>query len=132
LFENNLLEENGRFGISIGHKDSDNLLQHNLVRRNDSHGVFFRDESLGMAAHRNRLIANVIEDNGRQPGTAGIRVRGATRDLRFERNTVRDTRSPDKRTQTTGVLLEEQVGDVELDENQIDAAEPLVDRRVNR
>ena len=27
LFENNILENNGRFGISIGHKDTDNLLR---------------------------------------------------------------------------------------------------------
>jgi hypothetical protein len=132
MFEHNVLEDNGRFGISIGHKDTDNLLQHNLVRRNHSNGVFFRDESLGMAAHRNTLVENVIEDNGRNPGTAAIRVRGATNGLRFERNTLRDTRSGDKQTQTTGVLLEEQVGDVQLEENRIEAAEPLVDRRAAR
>ena len=52
LFEDNILENNGRFGISIGHKDSDNLLQRNQVRKNHSNGIFFRNESEGMAAHR--------------------------------------------------------------------------------
>ena len=129
LFEHNTLEQNGRFGISIGHKDTDNLLQHNVVRHNQSDGVFFRNESLGMAAHRNRLIENVIENNGAQPGTAGIRVRGVTNDLIFEKNTIRDTRDMRKRTQTIGVLFEEQVGDVALDSNLIEAEMPLEDRR---
>jgi parallel beta-helix repeat protein len=131
LFEDNLLEQNGRFGISIGHKDSDNLLQHNIVRGNQSNGVFFRNESLGMAAHRNRLVENTIEDNGESPGTAAIRVRGATHGLQFENNTVRDTRPTAEQTQTVGVLLEEQVGEVTLEGNRIEAQRPLDDRRAS-
>ena len=129
VFENNLLENNGRFGISIGHKDTDNLLQKNLIRRNGAEGVFFRNESAGMAAHRNRLVANTIEDNGQQPGTAGIRVRGATEDLHFENNIVRDTRDAAHRTQTTGVLIEAEAGAVSLDANQLEASEPVIDQR---
>src|SRR5581483_3144684 len=34
LFEKNILENNGRYGISIGHKDTDNLVQDNEVRGN--------------------------------------------------------------------------------------------------
>ncbi len=34
LFEDNTLEGNRRFGISIGHKDTDNLLRNNQVRSN--------------------------------------------------------------------------------------------------
>ena len=64
LFEKNLLENNGRYGISIGHKDTDNLLQDNQVRGNHEDGIYFRDESEPMAGHRNRLEHNVIENNG--------------------------------------------------------------------
>ena len=91
VFEDNRLEGNGRFGISIGHKDSDNLLRGNHVVRNASNGVFFRDEAAGMSPHRNRLKDNVIEDNGRESGTAGIRVRGEPSGLVFEGNVIRDT-----------------------------------------
>ena len=129
LFEDNTLEGNGRFGISIGHKDSDNLLQKNLIRSNHSSGVFFRNESLGMAAHRNRLIANTIENNGTEPGTAGIRVRGETKDLVFSQNVLRDTREKGQQTQTTGVLIEERVGAVELGNNEIQAQTKVVDER---
>ena len=133
LFEDNLLEDNGRFGISIGHKDTDNLLKKNIVRLNHRNGVFFRDESLGMAGHRNRLIENVIEDNGREPGTAAIRVSGETNDLIFEGNVVRDTRKEStQKTQTVGVLLEKSVGDVSMQGNQIDAVQTIVDERETR
>jgi polygalacturonase len=129
LFEDNVLEHNGRFGISIGHKDSDNLLRRNCVRSNATNGVFFRNESLGMAAHRNRLVENVIEDNGDEKGAAGIRIRGETNDLVFQGNVVRDTRSEDLRTQTVGILIEETVGRVTLEENSIEAEVPIDDRR---
>ncbi|MCA9193214.1 MAG: right-handed parallel beta-helix repeat-containing protein [Planctomycetales bacterium] len=129
VFENNLLEGNGRFGISIGHKDSDNLLQKNLIRKNNSHGIFFRNETLGMAAHRNQVIENTIEDNGAEPGTAAIRVRGETNDLVFTNNQIRDTRDPKHQTQTVGILLETQVGLVDLDENEILANKPIEDQR---
>ncbi len=131
LFENNLLENNGRFGISIGHKDTDNLLQKNTVRLNKSNGVFFRNESQGMAAHRNRLIANTIENNGEKAGTAGIRVRGETHDLVFKDNIIRDTRRGTNKTQTVGVLLESKVGQVELEKNTVEADQILVDQRKN-
>ncbi len=130
LFEDNLLENNGRFGISIGHKDTDNLLKKNIVRLNHLNGIFFRDESLGMAGHRNRLVENVIEDNGREPGTAAIRVRGETNDLVFEGNIVRDTRQDQaQKTQTVGVQLEESVGNVSLQDNQIEATNMVDDQR---
>jgi hypothetical protein len=131
VFEDNLLEHNGRFGVSIGHKDSDNLLQRNVVRMNDSNGIFFRNESLGMAAHRNRLKDNVVQDNGKEPGTAGIRIRGVTKDLIFEGNTIQDTRTAEQRTQTVGVLVEETVGELTLKDNRIEALSDIEDRRAD-
>jgi parallel beta-helix repeat protein len=129
VFEDNHLEGNGRFGISIGHKDSDNLLRGNRVIRNGSNGVFFRDESVGMSPHRNRLERNLIEDNGREPGTAGIRVRGEPSGLVFENNEIRDTRAGSKRTQTVGIQVEDRVGPAEIGENKIEAATVVDDRR---
>jgi len=129
LFEDNLLEHNGRYGISIGHKDSDNLLRANQVRANAADGVCFRNESLGMAAHRNRLVSNVIENNGRREKAAGIRIRGETNGLVFEANTIRDTRDAAEQTQQTGILIEAKVGDVELRNNTIQAVTPVNDGR---
>jgi polygalacturonase len=129
LFEKNILENNGRFGISIGHKDTDNLLRENQVRANSQDGVFFRNESLGMAGHRNRLENNIIENNGAKAEAAGIRVRGETKNLVFKNNIIRDTRAPNARKQSVGIRIEEQAGDIVLEENQIDAKTRVDDRR---
>ncbi len=129
-FTNNLLESNGRFGISIGHKDSDNLLVNNTVRENLHSGVFFRNESLGMAGHRNRLVDNIIENNGINADQAGIRIRGDVNGLIFEGNIIRDTRPDGEKTQKTGILIEETVGNIQLGKNKIEAETPVNDKRV--
>lgn len=129
LFEENILEQNGRFGISIGHKDSDNLLCRNLVRSNGSCGIFFRNESLPMAAHRNRIENNIIENNGTKETSPGIRIRGYTNDLIFKNNKIRDTRVKKDQSQNVGILIEENVGNVTLKDNVILCAEKIIDRR---
>lgn len=132
LFEKNLFEDNARFGISIGHKDSDNLVRENQVRANHQDGVYFRNESLGMAGHRNRIEDNLIENNGVKSDAAGIRVRGETRNLLFKNNTIRDTRAGDSRKQSVGIRIEESAGPVTLENNQIDAAKQIDDQRKAR
>ncbi len=129
LFEDNILEANGRYGISIGHKDTDNLLRNNQVRGNHEEGIFFRNETEGMAGNRNRLENNVIENNGVKHEAAGIRVRGETRDLIFKDNVIRDTRAVGERKQTIGIRLDEKVGPVTLEGNKIEAAKVLADER---
>jgi hypothetical protein len=129
LFEKNLFENNGRYGISIGHKDTDNLLQDNQVRGNGEDGVFFRDETQPMAGHRNRLQRNVIENNGARVEGTGIRVRGETRDLVFRDNVIRDTHPQGARTQTVGIRIEKGVGEVTLEGNQIEAKTVTEDLR---
>ncbi len=132
VFEKNILENNGRYGISIGHKDTDNLLQENEVRGNHEDGVFFRNEAEGMAGHRNRLERNLVENNGSQKEASGIRVRGETRDLIFRDNIIRDTRPAGARKQTVGIRIEEGAGVVTLENNQIDAPTKIEDQRKKR
>ncbi len=98
-FENNEIIGNGRFGISIGHKDTDNLFLDNIIRSNKSHGIYFRDEKTTNAGSRNTFQSNVIEDNE----GCGVFIDGYTTDLIFEENTIRDTRSGSARTQRTGL-----------------------------
>jgi parallel beta-helix repeat protein len=129
LFEENILQGNGRFGISIGHKDTDNLLRNNQVRGNHEDGVFFRNESEGMAGNRNRLEDNVIENNGLKQEAAGIRVRGETHDLIFKNNIIRDTRPEGDRKQNVGIRLDEKVGVVTIEGNQVQAARLVADDR---
>ncbi len=131
LFEDNVLEGNGRFGISIGHKDTDNVIRRNQVVGNAEAGVFFRDETAAMAGHRNRIEDNVIENNGGKETAAGIRVRGETGDLVLKNNVIRDTRTGADRRQTVGILLEEKVGAVVSEGNRIEAETLVQDQRLS-
>jgi parallel beta-helix repeat protein len=129
LFERNVLENNGRFGISIGHKDTDNVLRDNEVRSNQQDGIFFRNETDGMAGHRNLLEGNLSENNGGKAGAAGIRVRGETKNLVFRNNIIRDTRAPEERKQSVGIRIDEQAGEIVLEGNRIEASTEVEDRR---
>ena len=131
LFEHNTLEANGRFGISIGHKDSDNLLQDNLIRLNAKNGIFFRNESQPMSPHRNKLIRNIIENNSTAEPGAAIRIRGYPNDLLFADNIIRDTRKPDSQTQVVGILIEENAGKIRMEKNKISAKTRVVDKRTS-
>jgi parallel beta-helix repeat protein len=132
IFEKNTLENNGRYGISIGHKDTDNLLQENEIRGNHEDGIFFRNETEGMAGHRNRVERNRIENNGAGEQAAGIHVRGETRDLVFRDNIIRDTRPESARKQTVGIRIEDGVGQVTLEGNLVEASTAVQDLRSKR
>ncbi len=115
-FENNEIIGNGRFGISIGHKDTDNLFVGNLIRGNKSHGIYFRDEKTTNAGSRNTFQRNVIEDNE----GCGVFIDGHTTDLLFEENTLRDTRSGSARTQRTGLCAGPNAARVRAMKNKIE------------
>jgi parallel beta-helix repeat protein len=130
LFKDDVLEGNGRYGISIGHKDSDDLIHGNQILANHRDGIFFRNETLPMAAHRNRLEENFIENNGIDEEAAGIRIRGQTNDLVLKGNTIRDTREGDSQKQTVGIQIEENVGRITISGNNIQAKRRIDDQRV--
>jgi len=98
-FEDNEFLDNAGHGISIGHKDTDNLFANNVIRGNHRHGIYFRNEKPTNAGSRNTFRGNVIEDNG----DCGVRIEGHTTDLLFEDNTIRDTRRGAPRTQRVAI-----------------------------
>ena len=115
LFEENVLQDNGFVGISIGHKDTDNYFRGNLVSGNALWGVLWRNESEPMAGHRNRFVDNRIIDNGRPDQGGGIRVEGETHDLSFEGNLIGNTIQPQR--QRVGVSAGRQARRIALKDN---------------
>ena len=95
VFEDNELRDNGRFGLSIGHKDTDNHFRNNAILSNSHAGIFFRNEAEAMGAHRNTFEGNRILDNGAAAkGTAAfasVVIRGTHHDLVFRGNTIGHT-----------------------------------------
>jgi len=87
-FEDNEIRGNHGVGVSIGHKDTDNLFRGNLISANAKAGVLFREESQPMGAHRNVFESNRILDNGAKEGNVSIVIRGHHDDLVFRKNTI--------------------------------------------
>jgi polygalacturonase len=111
-----------RGGLSIGHKDTDNLIARNHIYENARYGVYFRTKTEPNGAHRNTLKDNIIENNG-LPGhvtrATGITICGITHDLVFENNTIRETRQGDDRLQKVGIVIEPGVSNVKMVNNKI-------------
>ncbi len=118
LFENNLLQDNERHGISIGHKDSDNVFQNNVIEGNLKHGVYFRNESEPMAGHRNRLEDNRIVNNGRDASGVGIFIDGETNETVLIDNVIGNTGG--KQIQTIPIRIGEKAGPVVMEGNDLE------------
>jgi hypothetical protein len=128
LAENNRMEGNRRFGISIGHCDTDNVMRSNEVRDSGQIGILFRDENRGRDfwANRNILEKNVVRNSGEAEGIA-IDLRGVTKDVRLIDNTLQESRAPMKRV---GVRIAEKVERLQMERNKIEGfAVPIADQR---
>jgi hypothetical protein len=125
LAEKNLIEDTRRHGISIGHRDTDNLIRDNIIRRSGEVGVLFRTEGgKSFAPHRNRVEGNRILDTGDGKAVA-VDVQGEVESITVARNEVRETRAPMKRV---GVRIGEKTKDVHLVDNKIEGfAVPVAD-----
>ena len=119
IFEGNELRSNGQYGISIGHKDSDNLLIDNLVLSNASHGIYFRNEPEYTGGHRNCLKSNEIYNNGTRENGNGITIDGETNDVRIFNNRIGNKAEYGYATQRVGIVVGQKAKRVEISENEI-------------
>jgi hypothetical protein len=116
LAENNHLDGN-RVGISIGHRDTDNLITKNEIRGSKEVAILFRPErGKDFAGHRNRLVKNRLIDNGGDKNAA-IDIQGATEAIVLIDNEILETRPPAERI---GIRLGAQTRDIQLKGNRID------------
>ena len=116
IAEDNTLLRNGQSGISIGHKDTDNLIRGNTVSENGRVGILFRNERGPQGAHRNRVIENVILDNGDGQEGYGIKIEGETHDLVIEHNTIGNSPGGNPR-QRIGVHIGAEARDILMEGN---------------
>lgn len=120
--EGNWLENNSGHGMSIGHKDSDNVIRDNTIVGNKRGGVYWRRESEPMAAHRVVFEKNTVRDNDGW----GLYIDGNTNDTVIRQNTIEDSGIG---RQTTAIRIGERAGMLTLDGNQIKAEQAVVDER---
>ncbi len=71
LAEGNQIADNRSYGVSIGHRDTNNVVRDNDINRSGKAGVLFRPErGRDFAPHRNQLERNRIVDSGPATGSA--------------------------------------------------------------
>lgn len=117
LAEKNVLSENSRYGVSIGHRDTDNTVRNNEILRSGEAGVLFRPErGKEFAPHRNLIEKNRIVDSGAEKGVA-VDIQGQVEAITIAGNELKETRSPAERV---GIRVGAETKDIRLHENQIE------------
>jgi len=81
LAENCVLSENSRYGISIGHRDTDNVIKGCTIECNGEVGILFRNENEFRSGSRNKIENCIIRDNGSKEQGIGIDIQGKIRDI---------------------------------------------------
>lgn len=125
--EDCILAGNGKYGISIGHRDTDNRVRNCRIEANGEVGILFRQERQPFfSGDRNGIEGCVIRDNGSQGNGVGIDIRWVTREV-----TVRNCRFEDPSgRQAIGVRIGAEAGDVHLAGNTFaGAAKEVEDQR---
>lgn len=115
LADQNFIEGN-RVGVSIGHRDTDNLVSRNEILRSREVGVLFRPErGKDFAGHRNRIEQNRIVDTGTTNSVA-VDIQGGTEAILLRGNQIQETRGA---AQRTAVRLGAETRDIKLEDNRI-------------
>jgi parallel beta-helix repeat protein len=125
LVENNTMADNKRFGVSIGHNDTDNVVRNNEVTGSGKTGIYLRQEhGPTFAPSRNRIEANRVLNSGSEDGVA-VDIEGVTEDVQLTGNTLLETRQPGSRV---GVRISKEARQIQLAENRIDGfSTPVLD-----
>ena len=92
LTENCNLSDNLDYGVTIGHRDTDNRLHNCTIERNHKIGLLFRqplNEFRG--AHRNLVMDCSIRDNGFAADGIGVQLLGATHYIVLRDNRIEDS-----------------------------------------
>jgi len=124
LAEKNFIEDTKTAGISVGHRDTDNVIRGNVVKRSGRVGILFRPErGEGFTGDRTTVEGNTVIDSGDESGAA-VEVQGPTSGLVFKDNELRETRGPAKRA---GFRLGKDAKDVRLEDNKVEGFAMAVD-----
>lgn len=117
LAEGNRMIDNRKYGTSIGHNDTDNVMRNNEIAGSGRVGILFRDDNRGRDfwANRNLVENNRISNTGGADGIA-IDIQGKTKDIRLINNKLIETRQPMNRT---GIRIGNHAANVEMRGNSV-------------
>jgi len=118
IAENCNLSDNLRYGISIGHRDTDNLITGCKIDNNGEVGIYFREPG-GVnnfrAGNRNTIINCEIVNNGKNKTGTGIDIGWEIEDISIKNNRIGNTNG--QNNQQTGIRISENAKRISLDAN---------------
>lgn len=127
LAEKNTIEGIRTASVSIGHRDTDNIVRDNFIKNSGLAGVLFRPErGPSFAGHRNRIERNEIVNSGGDEGV-GIDIQGGTESIELIENHIIEQRGSAKRV---GIRLGADTKNIKLSDNKVEGYDqPVTDLR---
>jgi hypothetical protein len=116
---------NIKYGISIGHRDTDNIIENCIIDNNKEVGILFRkdDNDDFFAGNRNLIKNCVIKDNGAGKEGVGIDITWKTKDITITNSKF--VNSPDGK-QKIGIQIGKEAGKVNTSGNTFEKVEVQV------
>ncbi|OHB79629.1 MAG: hypothetical protein A2Z25_03510 [Planctomycetes bacterium RBG_16_55_9] len=115
LVENCILSKNKRYGTSIGHRDTDNVIRGCTIEHNGEIGILFRKEAEEFrSGHRNRIENCIIRNNGTDGKGIGIDIQGKTQDITVQNTSFINTIGGN---QKQGIRISEEAERIVLRDN---------------
>lgn len=113
---------NSKYGISIGHRDTDNIIENCLIGNNKEVGILFRkdDDDDFYAGNRNLIRNCIIRDNGEKSQGVGIDITWKTKDITIEN--TKFINSPEGK-QKIGIQIGKDAGKVNTTSNTFEKME---------
>ena len=114
--ENNRILNNRQYGVSIGHRDTDNIIRHNQIEGSGEVGITFRNEpNEGRSPHRNIVENNRIMNSGSDKDGIGVDIQGETQSITIRGNQITERREGGEHI---GVQIGEKTANILLEKNQ--------------
>lgn len=119
IAEDNEIRGSGTYGVSIGHRDTDNVMRNNRVYDSGRVGIYFRpDQPTRRCAHRNLVESNLVQNAGsaENPGI-GIDLAGAVDRVVLRDNHIVNAKGGHMQT---GIRIAKDVTNLEVDDNRFE------------
>ncbi len=114
--ENNRILNNHQYGISIGHRDTDNIIRLNQIEGSGEVGIIFRNEpNEGRSPHRNIVENNRIVNSGSDKDGIGVDIQGETQSITIQGNQMSEIREGGEHI---GVQIGEKTANILLERNE--------------
>ena len=116
IAENNRILNNRQYGISIGHRDTDNIIRLNQIEGSGEVGITFRNEpNEGRSPHRNVVENNRITNSGSDKDGIGIDIQGETQSITIRDNQITEMREGGEHI---GVQIGEKTSNILIERNE--------------